>query len=163
MGEQASHDGLVPLTVSDLPMAIEGGSDVQGHRNKLAVAPYLAGGGVLLAAAGVLILIFGPSSIMVAASGPTLREWILLNPYVLTILGVVASSGAGHVRRSGWEELHRYVAERYFLCDDEGRPVTNGGLTVGLADGGGLEIGYFMNDGSEESAQPESSRSGDYG
>ena len=158
MREQTSPDGLTPLTAADLPMAVDGGNAIQSQVNKLSLAPVLAWVGLALAAAGVLILIFGPGSIRVAASGPTLGELLLLHPYALTLLGVATSAAAGYVRRSAWEAIHHYVAARYFLSDDEGRPMINGGLTARPIGGGELEIGYSMNDTSGDPVAPESSR-----
>ncbi len=146
MREQTPPDRPVPVTSFDLPIAVDGGSAVQGHCNKIALAPVLARAGLVLAVSGVLVVLFGPGFIIGVA---------------LSILGMIFTSSAFLARRVAWRAIQRYVSERYILCDDQGEPVTNGGLTVKPFGGGELEIGYSMDNvsGDRRSAgSPRGSR-----
>lgn len=157
MSEKTSPNGPIPVTADDLPIAIDGGRAIENQCNKLTRAPVLTWAGIGLVAASIVIAFWGPRSIMAGPAEPTLGELMLLNPYVLLILGLVLICSGGYLRRSALREMQRYVHERYVFCDENGAAVINGGLKVSPIGGGELEVGYFMNDDSGDRASPQSS------
>ena len=128
------------FTITDLPYRIHDFSLVEKLRTREKVSECLNIVGILVALAGGLIFIAGPSSIRVGWGGPSLWEVLLLNPGIVLSFGVMLMVIASNVVPPVLQEIDTFITENFTLVDDAGNPLVDGVIQGEIEAEGSLNL-----------------------
>lgn len=128
------------LTIADLPHRIENFPLAQKLESRQKVGNFFTIAGVVVAFIGVLIMIGGPSSILVSYSGPTLTQFILLNPGMVVSIGVFLLCIGSQIAPPVVREIEAFISENFTLVDDHGIPSVERVIAGQIEPGGHLNL-----------------------
>lgn len=126
----------LPHTIPNMPL-------VRRANAQATISTWLSAIGGIVLLIGIVMLIFGPDSIMVGPGGPTIKERLLLLPGPITSLGVLLLVLAPIIKIQGVSSLDHYVATNYQLVDKQGN-ISVEGFIRGVDNGYGELKLYFV-------------------
>lgn len=114
------------LTIAELPYLIEDFQLIKKLESREQLSNVLSMIGIGIAVVGGLILIFGPSSVMVSRSGPTFFEMLLLVPGPTISVGVLLLFISSQIAHPVLNEIEAFITQNFELIDSDGLPSNRG-------------------------------------